>query len=160
VRTAGRTLNRDLRLAQRVAGEVALWGVDPLRARDQVAGALRTLEQTRRQLFGEGKTSEDGAGESGAPLWRNRARHRTAEVLAIPLGDTHAAAKKLGGSINDFFVTGAVVAAIAYHDRRGVPVHSLNLSFVVSTRTDRAIGGNAFTPTRLRVPGGHMELEE
>jgi hypothetical protein len=78
----------------------------------------------------------------------------------VPLSDAHSAAKKLGGSINDFFVTGAVAAAIAYHDRRGVPVHSLNLSFVVSTRTDRAIGGNAFTPTRLRVPGGHLELEE
>jgi hypothetical protein len=143
-----------------VVGELALWGIDPLRARDQAAGALRTLEQTRRQLLGEGKKSEDGAAESGAPLWRNRSRHRTAEILAVPLSDAHAAAKKLGGSINDFFVTGAVAAAVAYHDRRGVPVHSLNLSFVVSTRTDRAIGGNAFTPTRLRVPGGHMELEE
>src|SRR5205809_35630 len=86
------------------------------------------ISRPGRQLLGEGKNSEDGAAESGAPLWRNRSRHRTAEVLAVPLSDAHGAAKKLGGSINDFFVTGAVAAAIAYHDRRGVPIHSLNLS--------------------------------
>ena len=159
-RTGGRTLSRQIALGRRVAAELALWSIDPLRARDQAAGALRSIEYTRQQLLGEGERSEGGAPESGAPLWRHRSRHRVAEVLAVRLGDAHAAAKKLGGSINDFFVTGAVAAAVAYHDRRGVPVHSLNLSFVVSTRTDRAVGGNAFTPTRLRVPGGHMAPEE
>ena len=29
----------------------------------------------------------------------------------------------------------------------------MNISFVVSTRDDRTIGGNAMTPTRLQVPG-------
>jgi WS/DGAT/MGAT family acyltransferase len=160
MRATSHALSRQLRLGRRLTGELALWTIDPWRARDQVAGALRTLDETRRQLLGEGRNSEDGTAENGAPLWRQRSRHRVAEVLAVPLSDAHTAAKKLGGTVNDFFVTGAVAAAMAYHDRRGVPVHSLNLSFVVSTRTDSAIGGNAFTPTRLRVPGGDMELED
>jgi hypothetical protein len=33
----------------------------------------------------------------------------------------------------------------------------LNTSFVVSTRTDRDIGGNAFTPTRISVPAYAMD---
>ena len=31
---------------------------------------------------------------------------------------------------------------------------------MVSTRTDRAIGGNSFTPTRLKVPGGEMSPQK
>ena len=71
--------------------------------------------------------------------------------------DAKAAAKRLGGTINDLFVTGAVNAALAYHHRREAPVEALNISFVVSTRDDRTIGGNAMTPTRLQVPGGAMD---
>ena len=37
--------------------------------------------------------------------------------------------------------------ALAYHDKRQASVEALNISFVVSTRQDSAIGGNAFTPT-------------
>ena len=156
-RTAGHTLRRQIGIGRRALGEVALWGADPLRARDRVAGAISVVQHSRQQLLGEGGT---GASESGAPLWRRRSRHRTAEILEVPLSGAKTAAKVLGGSVNDFFVTGAVAAAVAYHERRGVAVPSLNLSFVVSTRTDRGIGGNAFAPTRLRVPGGTMELEE
>ena len=38
-----------------------------------------------------------------------------------------------------------------------MPLTSLNTSFVVSTRTDKAIGGNSFTPSRLSVPAGPMD---
>jgi diacylglycerol O-acyltransferase / wax synthase len=158
-RTATHTMRRQLGIWRRAAGELALWGADPLRAWDLLAEGLGLVQYSRKQLFGEGRP-EDGELDSGAPLWRRRSRHRTAEVLEVPLSRAKAAAKVLGGSVNDFFVTGAVTAAVAYHDRRGVAVDSLNLSFVVSTRTDRGLGGNAFTPTRLRVPGGKMELDQ
>jgi hypothetical protein len=74
----------------------------------------------------------------------------------VPLEEVKAAGKALGGSVNDVFVTGAVNGALAYHERRGVAVDALNISFVVSTRTDKAIGGNSFTPTLVQVPGGDM----
>lgn len=58
------------------------------------------------------------------------------------------------------FVTGAVNGSLLYHDRRDAPVEALNISFVVSTRNDKAIGGNAFTPTPVQVPGGDLSPEE
>jgi hypothetical protein len=80
--------------------------------------------------------------------------------LQLALGVAQAAGKALGGSINDVFVTGAVNGAVAYHVERGATVDALNISFVVSTRTDKAIGGNSFTPTRVQIPGGPMSVEE
>jgi len=49
---------------------------------------------------------------------------------------------------------------LAYHDHRGAPVDSIHGSFVISTRTDKAIGGNSFTPTRVRIPGDAMTPKE
>jgi hypothetical protein len=142
-------------IARRFAGEMALWGADPQRARDRVGGVVETVQQARSQLLGSG-----GDTPGGSPLWKERSRHRVIEVLDVPTEEAREAAKLLGGSINDFFVTGAVNGSLAYHERRGVPVDALNISFVVSTRTDTAIGGNSFTPTRLQAPGGPMDPAE
>ena len=54
-------------------------------------------------------------------------------------------------------MTGVVNGAVGYHDARGVPLRTLNTSFVVSTRADKAIGGNSFTPTRFSAPAGPMD---
>jgi len=152
---------RQAGIARRVVGEVAGWGVNPLRARDTLAGVVRTAGQVRSQVFASGGGAP-AASEvpPGSPLWRQRSRHRQLELLSFPLDAAIAAAKSLGGSLNDWFVTGAVNGAIGYHDVRGVALSSLNTSFVVSTRTDRAIGGNSFTPSRLSVPAGPMEPVE
>ena len=111
---------------------------------------MRTVRQVRTQLLGDPTPG-------GSPLWRQRSRHRHLEMLGIPLDDAKAAAKRLGGTVNDLFVTGAVIGALAYHERRDAHVEALNISFVVSTRDDRTIGGNAMTPTRLQVPGGTID---
>ena len=87
----------------------------------------------------------------GSPLWKQRSRRRHLEMLRVPLEPARAASKALGGSVNDFFVTGAVMGALRYHAERDTAVDALNICFVVSTRPDKAIGGNSFTPTR--VPG-------
>ena len=52
------------------------------------------------------------------------------------------------------------MGALAYHAERKTEVDALNISFVVSTRTDTAAGGNSFTPTRVQVPGQPMLVEE
>ena len=147
------TARRQAGIARRVIGELGMWGADPLRARDTATGAVRTVRQVGDQLGGGGDAEEGG----GSPLWSQRSRHRHFEILSLPLDAALAAAKRLGGSLNDWFVTGVVNGAVAYHDARGVPLTSLRTSFVVSTRTDRAIGGNSFTPSRLSVPAGPME---
>jgi diacylglycerol O-acyltransferase / wax synthase len=156
--TAGHFLRRQAGISRRLMGEMAMLGADPNRVVDLVNGVAKTVGQARRQMFVGGRG--DGEAASGSPLWQERSRHRQLEVFDIPLEAASAAAKKLGGSINDFFVTGAVNAVVAYHERAGTPINTVNLSFVVSTRTDKAIGGNSFTPTRLQVPGGKMAPEQ
>ena len=163
VGTATHLARRQAGIARRVAGEMAMWGADPMRARDAVGGAARTIGQIRDQLTGGGEApamAEDEGADvlpGGSPLWRNRSRHRHLEVMSFPLDQALAAAKGLGGSLNDWFVTGVVNGAVAYHDARGVPLRTLNTSFVVSTRADKAIGGNSFTPSRFSAPAGPMD---
>jgi WS/DGAT/MGAT family acyltransferase len=155
-RSLGHTWRRQLGVVRRAAGEMALWGADPERARDTAEGVVRTVQQARSQLTG---TDSDGPA-GGSPLWKQRSRHRHLEMLRVPFEPARAACKALDGSINDFFVTGAVIGALQYHAERDATVDALNISFVVSTRQDKAIGGNAFTPTRLQAPGTDMSPEE
>ena len=53
--------------------------------------------------------------------------------------------RRSGGSVNDFFVAGAAGGAGAYHRELGADVDELRISMPVSTRTDRSVGGNAFS---------------
>jgi hypothetical protein len=112
------------------------------------------VRSTYRQVTGGGELP------GGSPLWKERSRRRHLEALQVSLDDAKAAGKALGGTINDVFVTGAVNGAVAYHTARGADVEALNISFVISTRTDKAIGGNSFSPTRVQIPGGPMSPEE
>jgi WS/DGAT/MGAT family acyltransferase len=89
-----------------------------------------------------------------SPLWNERSLRRSYEILQVPLDDVKAAAKALGGSINDLFVAAAAGGAGAYHREFGVDVDELRMSMPVSTRTHRSSGGNSFTPTRVLVPVG------
>ncbi|MBA3283196.1 MAG: DUF1298 domain-containing protein, partial [Acidimicrobiia bacterium] len=87
-----------------------------------------------------------------SPLWTQRSLARHLETFEVPLADVKEAAKRLGGSVNDLFVAAAAGGAGNYHRQRGVEVDDLRMSMPVSTRTSRAPGGNAFTPTRVLVP--------
>ncbi|MEO5899953.1 MAG: wax ester/triacylglycerol synthase domain-containing protein [Ilumatobacteraceae bacterium] len=164
--TATHLVRRQAGIARRLAGEMAMLGADPLRARDAANSVGRTIGQIRSQLGGEDRPAASDAADvagappalpGGSPLWRERSRHRYLEVMSFSLDDALASAKLLGGSLNDWFLTGVVNGAVAYHDERGVPLRSLNTSFVVSTRADKAIGGNSFTPSRFSAPAGPME---
>jgi len=156
--TAGHAARRQAGIARRLTAEMVMMGSDPYRMRDvveNVAGTVTgTVQTVRSQMLGSGETP------GGSPLWKQRSRRRHLELLSVPLEPVKAAAKALGGSVNDVFVAGAVNGSLLYHDRRGVPVDALNLSFVVSTRTEAGIGGNSFAPTRLQVPGDPMSPAE
>jgi WS/DGAT/MGAT family acyltransferase len=153
-KSVAHVLRRQAGITRRILGEVALWPADPQRARDSVEGVVGGVRSTVDQVRGGG----DVAG--GSPLWKERSRRRHLEGLRVDLEDAKAAGKTLGGTVNDFFVAGAVMGALAYHAERHVEVDALNISFVVSTRTDTAAGGNSFTPTRVQIPGAAMPAEE
>lgn len=87
-----------------------------------------------------------------SPLWSERSLDRRLDTFDVSLGDVKDAATLLGGSVNDLFVAAAAGGAGRYHRDRGSDVDELRMSMPVSTRTDRSVGGNAFTPTRVLVP--------
>jgi diacylglycerol O-acyltransferase len=132
-------------------------------ARRTVEGAASLLRDPR-QL---GAVAEDGvelarsalrqlavSDPARSPVWTERTLRRRIEVLQVPMDDAKAAAKNLGGSLNDFFVAGAAGGAGAYHRKVGQPVDELRIAMPVSTRKDASAGGNAFTPTRVLIPAG------
>ena len=152
-RVAGHQVRRQLGVARRAAGEAMLGATDPGRLLEFGANALKTIRSTRSQL-------SSGEPSGGSSVWRDRSRHRHFETLTISFEPAKEAAAALGGSLNDFFVTGAVQGAVRYHDKVGAEATSFNLTFVVSTREDRSAGGNAFTPTKISAPAGSMDIAD
>jgi len=153
--TATRTLTHNLRrqggILTRTVGGVAGFLGDPSKISNGVGSAVGQVRSTLDTATGSRTV------DAGAPLWTKRSRRRHLEVLSVSLDDAKAAAKAMGGSVNDFFVAGAALGALAYHAERDTPVDAINMTFVVSTRTDKAMGGNSFTPVPLQIPGGGAE---
>jgi WS/DGAT/MGAT family acyltransferase len=104
-----------------------------------------------------------------SPLWTQRSLQRWFGTTVLDLADVKAAAHVLGGSVNDFFVTGASAGAGNYHRSRGAAVDHLRVSMPVSSRPARRrteasgedtagrpapSGGNTFSPTQTLVPTG------
>jgi diacylglycerol O-acyltransferase / wax synthase len=90
---------------------------------------------------------------SRSPLWRGRrSLGRRFDTLRVDLEAAKKAAHRLGGTLNDLYVTGVVRGVGAYHRSRGVSVAELRMSMPISTRTDKSSGGNVFTPMRVLVP--------
>jgi diacylglycerol O-acyltransferase len=134
---------RDL-VRQAVEGAADLVA-DPARLAALPGDAAATARSLARQL---GVT-----GEALSPLWRERTLERRLELLRVPLAEAKAAATTLGGSVNDLFVAGATGGAGAYHRAFDVTVEELRMAMPVSTRSEKKTsGGNAFAPTRVRVP--------
>lgn len=157
--TVGQSLahlvRRELGIVRRVAGEVIIWPADPQRARDTIDGAVRAVSSTLGAL-----TGSDNEVPGGSPLWKERSRHRRLEHVSLPLDELKAASKRLGVTINDVFLAGLTEGAVRYHTDRDVEVDAFNTSFVLSTRSDSAVGGNSFTPVPVQVPGAQMPLAE
>ncbi len=99
-------------------------------------------------------------GQFRSPLWVERSLERHLETMVLSLDDVRDAARKLGGSVNDLFITGAAAAAGRVHRSAGKPVDELRVSMPVSTRHDRSAGGNAFSPTQTLVPTSSMGCAE
>ncbi len=106
------------------------------------------------------KTAGDQLHAAGSDLWRNRSRRRRAEALTLPFEPVRTAAHELGGTINDFFLTGAVEAGLRYHQRLGSQPERFHITFVVNVRADGDGSANAFSPVPVEVPAGPMPLAE
>ena len=168
----------DLSQLDRPTDEPATHGNQDL-LRDLVAGSLRMplgLIRQIRDLLAD-PTGIPDAGNAAAdtvrgvmsqlgdterarsPLWTERSLQRRMEVLRAPFGETKAAAKRLGGTLNTAFLTAAAEAASRYHIECGQPVDQLRASMAISTRTE-ASGSNAFSLARMLVPTSQMSIAE
>jgi len=146
VDTLTHQLRRTLGMARRSVEEGAALVRDPRRVAALADDAVELGRSAVRQLM--------VSDPARSPLWQDRSLRRRIEVLQVPLEPAKAAAKVLGGSLNDIFVAAAAGGAGAYHRAAGQPVDELRISMPVSTRKDGSAGGNAFTPTRVLLPVG------
>ena len=143
----GHVLRRQLGLTRRSAGAVLRTALNPTRLITLAGESTDVLGSVVRQML-----VTDGA---HSPLWGGqRSLGRRFEVLTVELDRLKDASNRLGGTLNDGFVTAVAGGIAAYHREHGVEVDELRMSMPVSTRTDKGSGGNAFTPTRVLLPVG------
>ncbi len=96
-----------------------------------------------------------------SPLLRRRSLVTRTFVLELPLTDLRAAAKAVGGSVNDAYLAALCGGLGRYHEVLGVPVEAVPLAIPVSLRTgdDRA-SGNRFAGITIAAPLGESDPAE
>jgi WS/DGAT/MGAT family acyltransferase len=82
----------------------------------------------------------------------HRSLRRHFEVAVASLPDAKEAATRLGGTVNDVFVTALTGALGAYHRAAGSACTELRMAMPVSTRSRRDESANRFAPARVLVP--------
>ena len=96
-----------------------------------------------------------------SPLWSERSLERRIDTIDLPLDAVKAAARALGGTVNDLFVAGALAGSGEYHRHAGVQADALRVAMPVSTRRgDKSAGGNLFSPSQTVLPTAAMEPKE
>lgn len=149
---AAELTRRNAETARRLAAGAVAGATDLVRDPAQLAATIATLpsdaQATARSLIRQLGVVDPHR----SPLWVDRSLHRDLQTFDVPLDAVRDAAHRLGGSVNDLFVSAALGGAGRYHRARGVDVDALRISMPVSTRTDRSAGGNAFAPARVLLP--------
>ena len=140
--------HRNVDLARRLTDGAANLLRDPVHLAEMLGSLPTESAATARSLIRQ-LGVVDG---SRSPLWTGRSLGRQLETFLVPLDEVKDAAQRLGGSVNDLLVAAAAGGAGRYHRDRGIAVDELRMSMPVSTRTTKAPGGNAFTPSRVLVP--------
>jgi diacylglycerol O-acyltransferase / wax synthase len=100
------------------------------------------------------------APSSGAmsPLMRERATTRHLAVMEVSLDALKTAAKAVGGTVNDAYLTGVTGGLRRYHQRHGTSVESLRAVVPINLRTDGDTSwGNKITLQRLTLPVGEPD---
>lgn len=106
------------------------------------------------------KTANEQLHPAGSELWRSRSRRRHVEAFSLPFDPVRAAAHALEGTVNDFFLAGAVEASVRYHDEFGSTPEKFHITLVVNTRSENDDAANAFSPVPLEVTGTPMPLAD
>lgn len=116
----------------------------PQRLPGTVRDGSRLVASIRRQLL----VTE----QARSPLMTGRSVRRRFEMLRVPFEPARLAAKRLGASLNDVYVTAVARALGRYHDALGAPCEGLVMAMPVNVRGRGDVGGNRFAPVRTVVP--------
>lgn len=147
---AARARLGDTARAARAAGTMA-------RRPDRLPTSARRAVATARSV----RDQVAVAGTARSPLMTDRSLARRFGIHSLPLDAVKDAAGRLGGTVNDVFVTGVAGALGAYHELMGHPVDELRLAMPVNLRDDEeGFGGNRFAPARVVVPVGPKDPRE
>jgi WS/DGAT/MGAT family acyltransferase len=96
-----------------------------------------------------------------SPVMTDRRLQWHFETLDVPTEPLKAAARQVGGTLNDSFVGGVTGGLRRYHERHGAPVDALRLTMPISVRSgDDPEGGNRVTLVRFEVPVGIEDAAE
>lgn len=89
-----------------------------------------------------------------SPLMTGRSLSARFDTLTIPLDSTKAAAKAVGGKLNDAFVAGIARGLYQYHLRHGIDIDELRMAMPINVRHEGgpAVAGNSFVPARIELP--------
>jgi WS/DGAT/MGAT family acyltransferase len=119
---------------------------------------FRPLDAARRLSEGVASTARLLAPVSAplSPIMKRRSLSAHFDTVALSLPALKAAAKRVGGSLNDAFVAAVAGGLQRYHAHHRAPVEALRMTMPINVR-DAANGnraGNRFVPARLIVPVG------
>lgn len=88
-----------------------------------------------------------------SPVMIERSLRRRLAVLDAPVEQLRRAARAVGCTMNDAFLTALVIGLRMYHDRHGASVDQLRVTMPISLRTaDDPLGGNRITLARFALP--------
>jgi diacylglycerol O-acyltransferase / wax synthase len=150
---AGHTVRRQVGAARRTAQQAASFAIRPQRIPGLAADAVETARSLARQAL--------ATEPARSPLWTGRrSGRRQFETLSVSLDGVKRAAKALGGTVNDAFVTAVSGGAASYHRAMGSEVDELRMAMPINRRDDASAGGNAFAPARVLVPAGMTDPVE
>jgi WS/DGAT/MGAT family acyltransferase len=110
----------------------------------RVVDGARMATSMRRQLLVTDRARSD--------VIDGRSLRRRYELFALSLPDMKKAATRLGGTVNDVYVTGLTGALRRYHVARGSDCRELRMAMPVNTRERGDHAPNRFSPARVMVP--------
>ena len=90
-----------------------------------------------------------------SPIMRGRGLGRRFGTLEATVEELRAAAKSVGGSLNDAYLAALLGGFRRYHDQLAAPIERLPIGMPISLRGDSdAMGGNRFGVARFAAPVG------
>lgn len=142
---------------------------------DLLRGGIRATPQTLwRAITHPARTVRDSAALATSvvrlakpvtatlsPVMIERGLGRRLAVLDAPVEQLRRAARAVGCTMNDAFLTAVVIGLRGYHERHGAKVDQLRLTMPISLRTaDDPLGGNRITLARFALPVDIAETED